>query len=650
MGDSRADNEPTKARAPRRGPLDVLIIAAWCGLAAGELEVAVRVAQRFLSSKDRLFLMTRHFLWLVPVVNTLLILAFGTLCALATWRWPRRGRWLSVRLLLLWAILPTILLVGRGLYAEARLILAMGLAVWLGPILERALAGPRRWLLWSSGVLAGAVLVQGGWHFGVDALKRWREDARPLPLPGSSNVLLIVLDTVRADHLSVYGYNRPTTPNLEALSRRSVRFDQARAPAPWTLASHATLFTGRWPHELGSRWMFPMRGDVPTLAEYLGSSGYATAGFVGNTFYCGYDSGLDRGFTHYEDYPLDWVAALRTVHLVDLTLRTFNSMAPALGVAIAGGPDGAWPELALRMLTVGDRNDAGVVSRGFLGWLSRSRESRRPFFAFLNYIDAHAPYTLPRGTPYRFGRVPATAAEFLFLAAGWQHTDRSKLPPSARAMAMDAYDSCVAAIDDRLGELLDELQRRGILDRTIVIVTADHGEGFGEHDLFDHGESLYRPEIRVPLLISIPSGEGSGRVVDRFVSLRDIPATIADLAGLETAPPFPGRSLARLWRSPPSGPGQGGGDDVVLSELSARNPGDPNQGRSPAARGPLISLAEGDFVYIRNQGDGREELFNEREDPHELIDRAAAEQGRAILRRLRELAGGLAGQPTRDPR
>ena len=109
------------------------------------------------------------------------------------------------------------------------------------------------------------------------------------------------------------------------MARGGVRFDQARAAAPWTLASHATLFTGLWPHELGSRWMHPMRGDVPTLAEYLGSSGYATAGFVGNTFYCAYDSGLDRGFTHYEDYRLDWVSALRTVHLVDLTFKTIDS-------------------------------------------------------------------------------------------------------------------------------------------------------------------------------------------------------------------------------------------------------------------------------------------------------------------------------------
>jgi arylsulfatase A-like enzyme len=639
MGESPAEKDQAKGAARRLGPLDVMILAAWTGLAAGELEVAVKVAQRFLSSTNRLYLMTRHFVWLVPVVNALLFLAFGVLFALVTWRWPRRGGWLSRRLILMWAVLPTVLLLAHGIYAEARLILAMGIAVWLGPILERALADSRRWLLWSGSLLVAAVLIQGSWLVGEDALKRWRATDRPVPPPGSPNVLLIVLDTVRADHLSAYGYERATSPNLEALARRGIRFDQARSAAPWTLASHATLFTGRWPHELGSRWMYPMRRDVPTLAESLGSSGYATAGFVGNTFYCAYDSGLDRGFTHYLDYLIDGVTALRTVHLVDLTFRTIDSLAPYLGGMIASRPGGAGGELALRQFSLGDRKDARVINGQFLRWLERDRDPRRPFFAFLNYIDAHAPYALPPGAAHKFGTPPATEADYLFLTSGWLRADKSRLPRPARAMVMDAYDNCLASIDDRLGELLAELRHRGVLDRTVVIVTADHGEGFGEHDLFDHGESLYRPEIRVPLVIAFPSGEGSGRVIDRFVSLRDIPATIIDLVGRGQGPAFPGRSLAHLWRSPPPGPTTGDGDDPVLSELIAPNPSDPSHGRSPAKHGPLISLAEGDFVYIRNQADGTEHLYDEREDPRELIDRARAEPARDIVQRFRARLG-----------
>ena len=162
-----------------------------------------------------------------------------------------------------------------------------------------------------------------------------------------------------------------------------------------------------------------------------------------------------------------------------------------------------------------------------------------------------------------------------------------------------------AYLDERLGELFEKLQQQGVLDRTIVIVAADHGEGLGEHDLYDHGESLYRPEIRVPLVILPLSGGRSRGVVDETVSLRDIPATIAEMVG-EAKSPFPGRSLTRFWGENPAVTAAPAAGEGVLSELSAPNPNDPNQGRSPAYRGPLRSLAAGDFVYIRNEGDGGE--------------------------------------------
>ena len=142
----------------------------------------------------------------------------------------------------------------------------------------------RRWLALSFPVLAAMVLIQAAVIGGGGRLERWREEGRPSPPPGSPDVLLIVLDTVRADHLSLFGYERPTSPHLDRLASQGIRFDRARAAAPWTLASHATMFTGRWPHELDSRWMYPLRRDVPTLAEYLATFGYATAGFAGNTF------------------------------------------------------------------------------------------------------------------------------------------------------------------------------------------------------------------------------------------------------------------------------------------------------------------------------------------------------------------------------
>ena len=626
---------PTPEARRRLRSLDVLALSTWCGLAAGELEVIASFLYIRFSSADRMYLMSRHFVWLVPLINLCLFLGVGLFLSGATRFWPRQAAWMSPRLIGAFAILPTLLVAGHRVYFEAWLIFAIGIASLAAPAIERHAAGVRRWLVLSFPVLIGIVLVQAGLIFGGDRFKEWREESRPLPPAGSPNVLLIVLDTVRADHLSLYGYRRPTSPVLERLASRGVRFDRARSAAPWTLASHSTMFTGRWPHELAARWMHPLRRDVPTLAEFLGVLGYATAGFVGNTFYCSYDSGLDRGFTHYEDYVLDKIAAVRTSHLVDLSIKKLARVGLALGRSF---PIGAFPfvqERMARLLSPDDRKDAGVINREFLLWLSHRREPGRPFFAFLNYIDAHSPYVLPRGAVYRFGSAPETEADFRFLTDGWAQVDKRKLLPQARALARDSYDNCLAYLDERLGELFDRLRHQGMLDRTIIIVAADHGEGFGEHDLYDHGESLYRPEIRVPLVI-VPHSDGPlRRVVDETVSLRDIPATIAELVGAGAKSPFPGRSLTRFWGQNPAAAAAPLAGDDVLSELSAPNPTDPNQRRSPAWRGPLISLAAGDFVYIRNEGDGGEELFDEREDPRELTNRAGVEGLFPIVRRFR---------------
>src|SRR5262249_44439584 len=279
------------------------------------------------------------------------------------------------------------------------------------------------------------------------------------------------------------------------------------------------------------------------------------------------------------------------------------------------------------------KKNAGVINRDFLDWLSRRSAPSRPFFAFLNYVDTHSRYLLPAGAKYRFGLKPDAPADFEFFER-WGALDKLSAPPHYRTLLFDSYDNCLAYLDDELGVLFRELESRGVLDHTLVILTADHGEGLGEHELFDHGESLYRTEIRVPLLMVLPQHRQLGVVVNDPVSLRDLPATIAHLVGLGTAAPFPGRSLARLWRGPPR-PSAAPGGDAVLSELAGPNPIDPNQGRSPARRGPLISLAEGDFVYIRNLGDGSEELFDERDDPRELINRARAAAMQPVLQRFR---------------
>ncbi len=632
-----------QAAPSRFGPSDVLMLAASCGLTAGLLEVGTRVLCRSINPTKRLYQVSRHFIWLAPLTYLFFFLGIGIFLAAATRLWPRRGGWISPRLIMAAAILPSLIVAGPQIYYEAWFILALGIAVRLVPSLERHPTGRRRWLLLTLPGLLGFVLVLASLLVAGDRLKERREAGRPLPPPESPNVLLIVLDTVRADHMSLYGYVRPTTPNLERFAKRGVRFDQARATAPWTLPSHASMFTGRWPHELGVEWMTPLRGNSPTLAEYLGSHGYATAGFVANTLFCSYDTGIDRGFTHYEDYVLAPLSAVRTAKLIDLNFHWIFALAAEYGTSFDAGPLRPVQELVLGWILERDRISADSINRKFVDWLARRPDPHRPFFAFLNYYDAHSPYVLPLSAAHRFGLRPRNRADAQVLD-GWRDVNKLQLSRYHRTLARDSYDNCLAYLDEQLGVLLNELHRRGVLDRTLVIVASDHGEGLGEHDLFDHGDSLYRTEIGVPLMIVAPSGGQSPGVVKETVSLRNLPATIVDLVGLRAHSPFPGPSLANLWRGSSPDPGSVTIDGVI-SELTGPNPSDPNQGRSPAKRGPLISLAEGDFVYIRNEGDGVEELYNEREDPGESSNRAGDEALQPVLKHLRERVDQLRSRP-----
>jgi arylsulfatase A-like enzyme len=631
---SATASTPVRAIKPRLGPLDILVLSAWCGLASGLLEVVTRCVARSYFTTNQLYLMSRHFTWLAPLSDLMLFSAVGLFLALAAKLWPRFGRWFGPRLICFLAILPVLMVLSPRIYPMAWALLALGTAVRMASFLERRATRLLRWLLPSFPGLLGLVVVLAGWVVGGEWREERREAGRPLPAGDPPNILLITLDTVRADHLSLYGYGRRTSPALERLASRGIRFEEAHAPAPWTLPSHASMFTGRWHHELNVDWMTPLNTKRPTLAEYLGSHGYATAGFVANLFACSYDSGLNRGFTHYEDYILEGLVPLRTAWLVECLARMTSDLGMVVGRVLNAGPfrtvDESWLVPSFEPFR---RKDAGSINRAFLGWLSHRRQPARPFFAFLNYYDAHAPYLLPTGAKYRFGLRPRRPADFILLKVFWELVDKTKLRPVHQRLALDSYDNCVAYLVERLNDLFDELQSRGVLDRTLVIVTADHGEGMGEHGLFDHGESVYRPEIHVPLVIVLPMRARATGVVRETVSLRNLPATILDLTGLREGSPLPGRSLADLWRHDSrAGPIV---TDVVISELPKPNPYDPNRGRSPAWRGPLVSVAEDEFVYIRNQGDGTEELYNEREDPGDERDLSRVQAMQPVLERLR---------------
>ena len=196
------------------------------------------------------------------------------------------------------------------------------------------------------------------------------------------NVLFIVLDTVRAESLSAYGYSRDTSPNLTKLAQRGVRFDQARSCAAWTLPSHASMFTGRWPYELSTHPDHPLDSTYPTLAEVLRDHGYATAGFVGNTYFCNRWFGLDRGFLHYEDVAVCLVEIIRSS---DMGRALISNVAPSIFTRD-------------RPYAYFNRKDAATVNHDMLSWLD-GQPKGRPYLRIPQLLRCPRPVYRSRGRP-----------------------------------------------------------------------------------------------------------------------------------------------------------------------------------------------------------------------------------------------------------
>jgi len=631
--------------ASRLGPLTFLILSAWCGLVSGLLEVAATVLRKQAFDLNHFYWMSRHFIWLVPLTNLVIFLLLGVVLSLLALRGRRRGRWLATRLLGTMALLPVFWAAFPRIYPAAGLLLMLGVATRLVPTLERRAAGVGRLVRVSFPVLAALVPVLAASLWGLDRLREWREDERALPPPDSPNVLLIVLDTVGASHLSLCGYNRPTCPTIDGLAPRGICFNRVRATTSWTLPSHASMFTGRWPHEVSAGWLTPLDATYPTLAEFLGAHGYATAGFTANRAYCATDSGLARGFTVYQDFIFP---ALTASHMAALVNRPVDDLEDAERfLADRLDFDLLRPVLqGLWWLFNDDRKEAEVINREFLDWLSRRRRPERPFFAFLNFFDAHYPYHVPKTGIRRFGAKPRNNRERDLIDDWLQVAGRG---PSEQQIAFvrDAYDDCIADLDEQLGRLIDELERRAVLERTWVIITADHGESFGEHPgVFRHGGSLYQTELHVPLVIIPPARSPSNQVVTEAVSLRDLAATVVDVLGFKAGSPFPGDSLARFWNgSARAAPAQPAASEPALSEVVPIDTLNPDPAQLAEPRWPLAALTEGDWTYIRREGDVREALFHLREDPNELHNLAGDPAMEPMLEQMRQALGRLTGGP-----
>jgi arylsulfatase A-like enzyme len=565
-------------------------VAAWFGLAAGLGEALSWAVRRHLL--HQLTFLSRDQVWMAPLTDVVLFLALGLFLQLGSRLLPDRWRWPVSIFAFTCAATAAVLMVWPQIAPWAVWLLGAGVGTRMAQSSAareaEVTAALRRTLL----PLGALVLLVGLVGMTTRALAERRALAAfPSARPGAPNVLLLVWDTVRRQNVGAYGYHRPTTPTFDSLTRAGVRFDHAVAAAPWTLPSHSTIFTARWPHEHRADWLAPLDSRYPVLAQAFDSGGYRTGGFAGNRYYCGYEFGLARGFTHFVDYRVT-------------PGEMFYSA--SLGRAISNMQ---WPRRITGYYNAMGHSTAADVNREFLRWLGG--QSDRPFFGFLNYMDAHAPRVAPAPFDAMFGAPLARPLHRIVYSnhdaemAGWPFFGTKLMQTE-----IDAYDGAIAYMDRETGALLAALRQRGLLENTIVIITADHGESFGERGVGGHGTSLYREAIEVPLLIIAPGRVPMGAIVNRPVSLRDLAQTALDLAGLRDPFGFPGVSLRRHLEGPVA-------EDTLLSELQPLP--DRPQARFPKIGNGMASVVLGGWHYIRN-GNGTEELYRFADDPAQPVD------------------------------
>jgi arylsulfatase A-like enzyme len=426
------------------------------------------------------------------------------------------------------------------------------------------------------------------------------------PPPGAAakprpNVLMIVLDTLRADHVSCLGKSRPTTPALDALAREGTLYATCISPGSWTLPSHASLFTGLYfrDHRAGCQTL-RLDVELTTLAEALGGAGYATVGFSNNPW-LGSGTGLTQGFAEFHDVWRD------------------------RGATVDQG--------------------AAVTNERALAWIDDRPAKSAPFFMFVNYLEPHLAYAPP--PPFDRAYLPEEAdpARVARLRAFRNPDDLAhdlKVPghvledEDLKILAAQ-YAGEVAYLDSRLGELVQGLRSRGLLDGTLLVVTSDHGEHLGDHGLLDHKMSLYDALLHVPLVLRYPASIPSGLVVTGLVQTNDVYPTVLATCGIQ-APPPPGSRLL------PFDDERDSTRTLALAEFDRPAPFAqvvkqqfPDGDFAPFDRS-LLALRTPRYKLIVGS-DGRRELYDVSLDPGEKNDLCASEP--RLLADLSTLLGSL---------
>jgi len=332
-------------------------------------------------------------------------------------------------------------------------------------------------------------------------------------------VILIVLDTVRADHLSNYGYRRQNNKNLDEFARDALVFENCIAPAPWTLPSHASLFTGLYPTEHGCHLdlsseadfgppPLPLSKDCVTLAEIFKHNGYKTAAVVSNYGIINTNFNFDQGFDAFDSAPN--IGDVCRQHLFRPIVHGF-SLLTNLNSSIISPYRPAEAITAKSLRSVGENGSSS-------------------FFLFINYMDAHLPHSPP--PPYNTWFITKKfpqlyRSEMFFRKAILKRWHKESMDE----FDISQYDGSIAYLDDQLGKFFEQLKRWGLYDASLIIVTSDHGELFGEHGFYNHRGPMYQELMHIPLIIKFPFSTTVGRD-KKTIQLTDVFATILSISGL----------------------------------------------------------------------------------------------------------------------
>ncbi len=466
------------------------------------------------------------------------------------------------------------------------------------------------------------------------------------------NILLISIDTLRADHLGCYRYPRPVSPNIDRLAREGVLFEQTVCPLPRTVPALASMLTGLYPQDHGLRDNLrkALPPEVPTLAGQLRDAGYHTFAVNANGLVHP-TRGLARGFDYYYTPAMDWDRSpfLRTLYDRFVSPQTIPGERGSKVHFEEGEPLTRRAERLLRRFPELPDGD--------------------PFFFWVHYYDPHMLYSPPPPWNMKFGKPYAgpyrKSLNYGLVSKGYM-IFRCDLPESDRQRGVDLYDGEIGFTDQLVGRLLRTLGQTGLLENTIVVLTSDHGESLGEHDYyFDHGDFLYDPSMRIPLIIRLPGGEQGGERVGRQTTLMDLMPTLLELSGGEPLPLPPsgygGHSLLPLIHGSldPDVPerasfGESGycfypqlndrllikrPPEGVRAQRAEKSSAEQKALAETGLRGRLRMIRRDGWKLILTpapDGDDRLELYYLREDPQELVN-LVEEQPELVQSLLAEL-------------